>query len=105
MLQNLARYVFESGRWFEPYHWIPAHGPICLDTDTAIVGLAFLADPTLEAVDTPHGRVEFIQGFGVTSTELDRLKHAGIGRSAEALVGYHRSSNPLRVTDLLRRDG
>jgi len=71
LLQNLARYVFKSGRCFEQYHWIPANGPIRLDYDIDIVGLAFLNDPKLEPLDSPHGRVEFIQAFGITQTERE----------------------------------
>ena len=26
--QNIALYVFKSGKWFEPGHYIPANGPI-----------------------------------------------------------------------------
>jgi hypothetical protein len=102
LLQNLARYVFESGRWFEPHHWIPANGPIRLDFPTDIVGLAFLSDPALRPLDSPHGRVEFIQAFGVTQTELDTLKDAK--QATEAIVELHRRANPLLVTDLSRKN-
>jgi len=104
LLQNLARYVFESGKWFEPFQWIPANGPIRADYETDIVGLAFLSDPALEPVASPHGRVEFIQAFGITQSELDTLKEDRT-RTAEALVAHHREANPLLVTDLMRRDG
>lgn len=100
LLQNLARYVFETGRWFEPYHWIPANGPIRLDFQTDIVGLAFLSDPVLKPVDSPHGRVEFIQAFGITQTELNSFKDTK--QTAEAIVEFHRKANPLLVTDLSR---
>jgi hypothetical protein len=103
LLQNLARYVFKSGKWFEQYHWIPANGPIRLDYDTDIVGLAFLLDPILEPVDSPHGRVDFIQAFGVTQTELTCLKDGK--QTAEAIIELHRKTNPQLVTDLSRRDG
>ncbi|HET6927272.1 MAG TPA: suppressor of fused domain protein [Hyphomicrobiaceae bacterium] len=102
LLQNLARYVFKSGKWFEQYHWIPANGPICLDDETDIVGLAFLNDPTLEPLVSPHGRVEFIQAFGITQTELDTFKDTK--HTAEAIVEHHRRTNPLLVTDLSRKD-
>jgi hypothetical protein len=101
-LQNLARYVFQTGKWFEQYHWIPANGPIRLDYDTDIVGLAFLNDPTLAPVSSPHGRVEFMQGFGLIQTELDSLK-AGT-QTAQAIIEHHRRSNPLLVTDLSRKN-
>lgn len=103
LLQNLARYVFESGKWFEQYHWIPANGPIRADSETDIVGLAFLNDPTLKAVDSPHGRVEFIQAFGITQKELDTFKDTK--QTAEEIIEFHMKTNPLLVTDLTRRDG
>jgi hypothetical protein len=103
LLQNLARYVFKSGRWFEQYHWIPANGPIRLDYDTDIVGLAFLNDPKLEHLDSPHGLVKFIQAFGITQTELDSLKD--IKQDAEEIIERHRKTNPLLVTDLARKNG
>lgn len=103
LLQNLARYVFESGRWFEPYHWLPANGPIRADYDTDIVGLAFLRDPRLESIESPHGRVEFIQAFGITQAELDSF--ADTKQTAESLIESHRKTNPLLVTDLSRTDG
>jgi len=94
--------VFESGKWFANYHWIPANGPIRADYQTEIVGLAFLNDPTLAPVDSPHGRVEFVQAFGVTQTEVDALK--GKTRSCQDIVEYHRKTNPLLLTDLARKD-
>lgn len=103
LLQNLARYVFESGRWFEPYHWVPANGPIRADYETDIVGLAFLSDPTLESIDSPHGRVDFVQAFGITQSELDSF--ANTKQTAEALIESHRKTNPLLVTDLSRKGG
>jgi GNAT superfamily N-acetyltransferase len=96
-LQNLARYVFDSGRWFEAYHWIPANGPLRLDCETDIVGLVFLNDPTLAPIDSPDGRVEFIQAFGVTETELDQIKRNT--RTPEQIVEKHRTANPLVVTE------
>lgn len=103
LLQNLARYVFESGKWFEPFHWIPANGPIRADYETDIVGLAFLNDPALQAIDSPHGRVEFIQAFGITQRELDSFKDTK--HTAESIIEHHRKTNPLLVTALSRQDG
>lgn len=102
LLQNLARYVFESGKWFEPYHWIPANGPIHADYETDIVGLAFLTDPVLEPVDSPHGHVEFVQAFGITQGELDMFKDTK--QTAEDLINFHRETNPLLITDLTRKN-
>ncbi len=103
LLQNLARYVFQSGKWFAQYHWIPANGPIRADYDTDIVGLAFLNDPTLKSIDSPHGRVEFIQAFGITQGELDNFRNGK--HTAEEIIELHRKQNPLLITDLARKDG
>ncbi len=100
MLINLSRYVFQSRRWFEPYHWIPANGPIRSDYPTGLVGLAFLLDPALAPIDTPHGRVEFIQAFGITAGELERIK-SGAATCQQVIEG-HQQGNPLLVTDLDR---
>jgi hypothetical protein len=102
LLQNLARYVFKSGKWFEEYHWIPANGPIRLEYETDIVGLAFALDPELPPVESPHGTIEFIQAFGITSGELASLKAKS--RSCEQIIEEQRRLNPMLVTDLTRRD-
>ena len=102
LLNNIARYVFKSGRWFEQYHWIPANGPIRADYPTDIVGLAFLLDPALAPIDTPHGRVEFVQAFGITASELERITSKAT--TCERVVERHRRDNPMLVTDLARTD-
>lgn len=103
LFQNLARYVFESGKCFGEYHWIPANGPIRLEYETDIVGLAFALDPELPVIESPHGRVEFIQAFGITSAELTSLKVKS--RSCRQIIEEQRRLNPMLVTDLARRDG
>ncbi|MES2041272.1 MAG: suppressor of fused domain protein [Pseudomonadota bacterium] len=100
LVQNLARYVFNSKKWFEQYHWIPANGPIRLESNTDIVGLSFVTDPELGIIDTPHGKLEFLQMVGLTSKELELIK-AGT-RTPEEIVDALRLSNPLLITDLDR---
>jgi hypothetical protein len=102
LMQNLARYVFSSGRWFEPLHWLPANGPIKADDPTEIVGLIFLPDPELPPILTPHGKVEFLQMFGVTEGELEQIK-TGV-KSAEQIIAEHAVGNPYLITDLLRKN-
>ena len=102
LLQNLARYVFESGRWFEPNHWIPANGPICLDYPTDIVGLLFLPDPVLKPIATPHGRVEFLQALGITQNELNALINKTT--CSEEIINFHKQTNPMLITDLKRKN-
>jgi hypothetical protein len=104
VMNNLARYVFQSGRWFEPYHFIPANGPIRLDTATDIVGLAFAPDPELGVINTPHGEVSFLQLVGLTSKELERILANPKTGEVEMLINEMRVNNPLLITDLERVD-
>lgn len=74
LLQNMARYVFNSGNVFVSGDHLDANGPICLGADTKITALAFIEDAELPAVDTENGRVEFIQMVGITEDELEAMK-------------------------------
>src|SRR5262249_50332032 len=69
VMNNLARYLIESDRWFEPGHFINANGPLRLDTATSLTAMAFVRDPELGAIDTPHGQVEFLQIVGLTTDQ------------------------------------
>ena len=102
-LQNIARYVFESGKHFGQYHWLPANGPIRSDSNTDIVGIGFDYDTVLpSSVETPHGQVEFIQGFGLVQSEVNSLMDKT--RTVKEILDSHRQSNPLLVTDLARQN-
>lgn len=103
VMNNLARYVFESGKWFEPNHFLPANGPIRLDTDTDITGLVFAEDPELGKIDTPHGQVTFLQMVGITSQELERLKSNPTLGEVEKFLTAYKKENPLLITDLNRK--
>ena len=102
LMNNLARYVFKSENWFEPYHFITANGPIRGDTDTALVGLALVPDPKLPTIDTPNGEVQFLQLVGLTQAEMDWLYQEPTAERCEALIARMRADNPLLITDLRR---
>lgn len=103
MMNNLARYVFSSGRWFEENHFVPANSPIRLETKTEITGLVFALDPELGKIETPHGPVEFLQMVGITSKEVERLKQNPGPDEVEKLISELRKENPLLITDLNRK--
>lgn len=102
LMNNLGRYVFESKKWFEPYHFIPANSPIRSDTETALVGIAFVPDPKLPAIDTPNGKVDFLQMVGLTQSELDWLWQDPSTARCQELIDKMRVDNPLLITDLAR---
>ena len=105
VMNNLARYVYESQRWFEEYHFVPANGPIRTETKVPvdIVGLVFVLDPELGKIETPHGEVSFLQMVGITSKELERLKKNPTTEEVKKLVDEMRKENPLLITDLMRK--
>lgn len=105
VMNNLARYVYESGNWFEEYHFIPANGPIRTETKEPIdiVGLMFVPDPEIGKIQTPNGEVSFLQMVGITTKELDRLTKNPKTAEVKKLADELRRDNPLLVTDLLRK--
>ena len=98
LMNNLARYVFQSGNWFEDYHYIPANGPIRLESKTDKVGVLFITDPELGTIATPHGQVTFLQLVGITEAQLERLKQSP--EQAVLLIEEMRINKPLLITDL-----
>jgi hypothetical protein len=98
LLQNLARYVFKTGNVFRPGEWMTANGPIALDTDTRICSMAMTNDPELPALETPNGRLEFIQVVGLTLEE----EYAAKQWSPQHLLDTLLPRMPLWITDLDR---
>ncbi|KOY81511.1 suppressor of fused domain protein [Lysinibacillus macroides] len=74
LLQNMARYVFNSGNVFVAGDYLDANGPICLGADTLLTALAFTDDPELAKMHTPNGKVTFIQMVGITEDELEAMQ-------------------------------
>ena len=103
IMNNLARYVFKSGRWFEENQFIPANGPIRLNTETKIVGFVFTIDPQLGTIETPHGSLSFLQLVGITENELKRLQANSTTTEVENLINELKKENPLLITDLNRK--
>lgn len=98
LLQNMARYVFSSGNIFASGHYLDANGPICLEADTNLTALAFTDDPELPVIDTPNGRVEFLQMVGITADELEAMTTW----NTNAFLHAAEEELPYYITDLLR---
>lgn len=103
LLQNLAKYVFKTGKWFEEFHFIPANGPIRSEFDTEITALAFVLDPELGKIETPHGEVMFLQMVGLTTIEYDELKQNPKTSETGKLIEKLKQNNGLLITDLRRK--
>ena len=101
LLQNIAKYVFDSGNWFEEFHYMPANGPIRLDTETDITALVIVSDPEIEKKQTPHGELSFLQIVGITSAEYEAIKENP--GTVEEVLNKLKENNPLLITDLTRK--
>ncbi|MEV0295618.1 suppressor of fused domain protein [Nocardia sp. NPDC050710] len=98
-MQNLARYVFQSGEWFEPGQTIKANGPIASErTDSAIHAAGFVIDPELGTIGSPFGRIAFLQIVGLTMPEY----RAALGGKLLGMLGELADRLPLYVTDIDR---
>jgi len=103
LMNNLARYVFKSGRWFEPFHILPGNDPIKLESQTKLTSLIFIVDPILGIIQTPHGEVTFLQIVGITDKEADRIKNSNdIIEEVKTIINEMKIDNPLLITDLNR---
>lgn len=97
-LQNLARYVNDSGNVFRDGDWMTANGPIALETGTALCSMGFVQDPELGSIGTPHGSVEFMQVVGLTAAEETAARHWNTRQLLDTLA----PAMPLWITDLAR---
>ena len=98
LLQNLARYVFKTGNVFSQGDRMGANGPIALNTATKLCSLGFVADPELPTVQTPNGRLAFVQAVGLTAEEEHAAKRWQMGQLLDVMLPYM----PLWITDLHR---
>ena len=98
LMQNLARYVYESGNLLLPNHHMNANGPIAQESTTALEAVLCAADPELGAIATPNGSVTFVQLIGITLDELAAIK----AWSSSGWLALWQETNPLLVTDLDR---
>ena len=100
MMRNIANFAHSSQRVFMPGDWIRSDNPIRADYPTQLKGLLFVTDPELGVIDTPHGKVDFLQLVGILAEE-----HAALdaGRaSSQQLMAALAAQDPLFVTQLNR---
>jgi suppressor of fused len=98
-LNNLSRYVFKTGNVFDVGHHLDLNGPIALGEETAIRSTLFALDPQLPPIDTPNGRLKFLQCVGITDDEREAAEEWNAGGFLDVLA----RKVPLLITDLRRR--
>ena len=76
MLGNLARYTFQSERWFEPGQYFgSSKSPQSINLgnpDSKITSLLIINDIEIATRQTIYGELAFLQLVGITTDELNR---------------------------------
>lgn len=100
IFQTIARMTFNNGELFLPNEWIYTGQKDGMDyrQQSKLTGFITLLDPKLGAIDTPNGKVEFVEFVGCTDAELLQIKDNGL-RVAELyeklgsdITDYYRNS-------------
>ena len=99
ILQMIARLTFTKGEVFLPNEFIYTGQKEGIDARqiSKITGFITVADPTVNAIDTPNGRVEFLELVGMTDAELKTLSTVGsvmdiYEKLGSDITDYHRES-------------
>jgi len=79
MLGNLARYTFQSERWFEPGQYVGSvkdPQPINLgDPESKITALLITNDTEIPTRQTIYGELAFLQLIGITTEEFEAVRN------------------------------
>ncbi len=75
ILQTIARITFTRGEVFGPYEYLYTGQTTGIDAykKSKITGFICVPDPVLNTIDTPNGKVSFLEFIGMTDSELKTL--------------------------------
>lgn len=98
-LQNLGRYVWQSGNVFAVGHHLNANGPIAAGVETKLHAVTFATPPRLPAeVESKNGKFVFLHVLGITLDELEAMKRWNSVGVIERIA----EQDALLITDLAR---
>jgi suppressor of fused-like protein len=98
LLNGMARYIIDSGNLLQPGHYIDLNGPPG-PVESDLTSAAFVHDPELPPIQTPNGKVEFLQLVGITDDEQAAMRRWKTSKVLELMA----DRLPLFVTDLRRK--
>lgn len=77
ILQSIARITFKNGEIFRPYEYIYTGQTTGIDANrkSALTGFICVSDPSVNMIDTPNGKVSFLELIGMTDAELRTLSN------------------------------
>ena len=98
-LQMIARLTFTKNEIFQPFEFIYTGQTVGIDAKqkSNLTGFITIKDPTVETIDTPNGKVEFLELIGMTDAELKTLSTVGsvmeiYEKLGSDITDYHRES-------------
>lgn len=100
LLGNIARYTYNTEKYFEPFHFINCNGSVNAAIDSNITALLAFSDTEAQSIDTIYGKTDFIQFVGITSEEYKMLSETP-SKAAE-LAKRIKADYPDLTTDLHR---
>ena len=99
ILQMVARITFTKNEIFQPFEFIYTGQTTGIDAKqkSKLTGFITIKDPTVETIDTPNGKVEFLELIGMTDAELKTLSTVGsvmeiYEKLGSDITDYHRES-------------
>lgn len=100
IFQAIAKMTFNSGEVFLPWEWIYTGQKQGMDyhQQSKLTGFITLPDTKVDAIDTPNGKVEFVEFVGCTDAELLQIKDNGLKvkelyeKIGSDLTDYYRDS-------------
>ncbi|MCR4950736.1 MAG: suppressor of fused domain protein [Solobacterium sp.] len=99
ILQMIARLTFTKGEIFQPFEYIYTGQTAGIDAQqkSNLTGFITVKDPTVETIDTPNGKVAFVELIGMTDAELKTLSNVGsvmeiYEKLGSDITDYHRQS-------------
>lgn len=80
ILQQIARMTFTRGEIFKPYEYLYTGQMAGIDVNqkSNITGFITIPDTSFMSINTPNGKVDFVEFIGATNEELLALKNKKI---------------------------
>lgn len=80
ILQAIARITFNKGELFRPFEFLYTGQTVGIDAKqkSNITGFITVSDDKFQTLNTPNGKVEFVEFIGVTNKEIEAVKNRKI---------------------------
>ena len=102
MLSNLARYTYQSKKYFEPNQYVKGNGKsLHIGVESLITALLIVEDTEVKPQHSVYGKTEFMQLVGITESELQAI--LADSTNVEKLIELMKADGNLElVTDMKR---